>query len=382
METIYLDHNSTTPVLPEVVDAMKPFFATSFGNAASVHRFGQQARRALEQARDTVRQCLHATAAEVIFTSGATEANNLALFGCIDHSPGPIAVSMIEHPSVQEPTAELVRRGYKLLEIPVTPAGVADVVDWQQLLARLDEPLQLAVLMLANNETGAIQPVEELAAIVRSHTPRCPFHCDAAQAAGKIPIDFHNLGASTLSLSGHKFNGPKGVGVLILRKGTRLRPLFYGGHQQGGKRPGTEPVHLAVGLAKALEIACREMESRLAQVRQLRCRLLDQLKRLASPVFVNGPEEGGLPHTLNVSFPGCRAEVLLIRLDLSGVACSAGSACSSGSLLPSPVLKAMKVPEDRLNSAIRLSLSHLNTVEEIDEAAKRIAAAVSHLRKA
>jgi cysteine desulfurase len=226
--------------------------------------------------------------------------------------------------------------------------------------------------MLANHETGAIQPVAgELHAA---------FHCDAAQAVGKIPVRFHALRVATLTLSAHKFYGPKGIGALLIRRGTHLAPLFLGGHQQGGRRPGTEPVALAVGLAAALEIAEQERESRLAHVARLRNRMLSFLRQHASPVVLNGPEMGGLPHALNLSFPGCRADALLMNLDLAGVACSTGSACSSGSLLPSPVLQAMGVPDEVLHSAMRFSLSHLLSDTQVDEAAQRIAAVVRRVR--
>jgi cysteine desulfurase len=231
--------------------------------------------------------------------------------------------------------------------------------------------------MLANHETGSLQPVRELSSRLAD---RVPIHCDAAAAAGKLPIDFHQLGVATLTISGHKFHGPKGIGVLLVRRDVKLKPLFHGGHQQQGKRPGTEPVALAVGLAAALDLAMRERAERFERVASLRQIFLAHLQRLAAPIALNGPELGGLPHTLNISFPGCQADVLLMNLDLAGVCCSTGSACSSGSLLPSPVLQAMQVAEDRLRSAMRFSFSHVLTETEIIDAAKRIGEAVSRLR--
>jgi cysteine desulfurase len=250
--------------------------------------------------------------------------------------------------------------------------------------------------MLANHETGAIQPVRHVA---KTLPKSIPLHCDAAQAVGKVPVNFRDLGVTTLSASAHKFRGPKGVGVLLLRRGTKLRPLLHGGHQQRGHRPGTEPVALAVGLAAALEHAVRDLDANRAKLEGLRRRLLERLRGLLAgeaensvlstqysvPALVlNGPAPGdadGLPTTLNVSFPGCRADVLLARLDLAGVACSTGSACSSGSLLPSPVLQAMGVPDDVLRSAIRFSLGPTLTESDIDEAVERIASAVVDLRR-
>jgi cysteine desulfurase len=209
-----------------------------------------------------------------------------------------------------------------------------------------------------------------------------PVHCDAVQAVGKLPVRFHELGVTTMSLSAHKFHGPKGVGALLVRRGTKLQPQLWGGHQQRGRRPGTEPVALAVGLAAALDLAHREMEARRARVLWLRGQFLKWLRAEAAPVVLNGPETGGVPHTLNVSFPGCRAEALLMSLDLAGVACATGSACSSGSLLPSPVLRAMGVPDEVLRSAMRFSFSALLTEPEVDEAAGRVVRVVAKLRRA
>ncbi len=384
-QLIYLDHNSTTPVLPEVVEAMRPFFTEAFGNPASAHAVGRRARQALETAREQVAESLDAEPAEVIFTSGATEANNLALFGLAGEPPGRIISSPIEHPSVVEPVRELTRRGFEAHYLAVGATGVTEVSSLEPLL---NDPVRLITVMLANNETGAIQPVRELVDVwvARPESSKgVAFHCDAVQAAGKIPVRFHELGVTSLSLSAHKFNGPRGAGALLIRRDARLRPLFFGGHQQEGRRPGTEPVAAAVGLAKALELACREMQARQARVTTLRTRFFEQLRRACPPVVLNGPgleDAAGLPGTLNLSFPGCEAAVLLMKLDLAGVACSTGSACSSGSLLPSPVLQAMGRPEEVLRSAMRFSLSQLNTTAEMEAAAGRIAAAVRGLRQA
>jgi cysteine desulfurase len=374
MDSIYLDNNATTPVLPAVWEALRPFQTEVYGNPASAHRAGRRARQALEDAREQVAALLGAHPDEVVFTSGATEANNLALTGLAGDPPGHVVTSPIEHPSVSEPVQRLAERGFAIDDLPVNRTGV---VCAEGLPERLRPDTRLVTVMLANNETGAVQPVRLLVARLES---ACAFHCDAVQAVGKLPVHFHDLGVTTLSFSAHKFHGPRGIGALLVRRGTRLRPLLLGGHQQRGRRPGTEPVALVVGLATALDLAEREREARLARVRALRHRLLDQLRATAAPVVLNGPEEGGVPHTINLSFPGCRADALLMCLDLAGVACSTGSACSSGSLLPSPVLRAMGVPEEVLHSAMRFSLSALLTEEEIDEAARRIAAAVARVR--
>jgi cysteine desulfurase len=369
---IYLDNNATTPVLSAVWEAMCPFQTEIHGNPASAHRVGRRARQALEDARERLAALLEAHPDEVIFTSGGTEANNLALHGLVGDVPGHIIASPIEHPSVIEPLLHLSRRGFVLDWLPVDAVGV---VPPEALPDLLWSETRLLTVMLANNETGAVQPIRALVERAKG----CPFHCDAVQAVGRIPVRFHDLGVTTLALSAHKFHGPRGIGALLLRRGAPLEPLLRGGHQQRGRRPGTEPVALAVGLAAALDLAHGEAEARRRHILALRRRLLDSLRQNASPLVLNGPEDG-VPHTLNLSFPGCRAETLLMSLDLAGVACSTGSACSSGSLLPSPVLKAMKVSDEVLSSALRFSLSVLLTEDEVDEAARRIALVVRRLR--
>jgi cysteine desulfurase len=375
MDPIYLDNNATTPVLPAVWEAMRPLFTDVYGNPASAHQAGRHARRALEDARERVADLLGARPDEVLFTSGATEANNLALLGLAADPPGRLLVSPVEHPSVVEPVRHLADHGWSVDRLPVDEHGIVRAGALTDLL-RPDT--RLVAVMLANHETGAVQPVRDLVERVGG---RAAFHCDAVQAVGKLPVRFADLGASTLALSAHKFHGPKGVGALVLRRGVKLRPLLHGGHQQRGRRPGTEPVALAVGLAVALEIAERERDARQAHVLRLRRRFLEQLRAQAAPVVLNGPETGGVPHTLNLSFPGCRADALLMNLDLAGVCCSTGSACSSGSLLPSPVLQAMGVPDGVLHSAMRFSLSPLLTEADMDEAARRIVTAVRRLRE-
>jgi cysteine desulfurase len=388
MRPIDLDHNATTPTLPEAAEAVR---AAPPGNPSSAHHAGRAARRALEDARERVAAAVGADPDEVTFTSGATEANNLAVFGLVtgraggvsplmgaasggSHPPlARIVASPLEHPCVIEPLRQLEARGFALDWLPVSDRGIVTPV-------AIPPDAALVAVMLANHETGAIQPVREIAAVV---PPGVPFHCDAAQAVGKMPVRFRDLGVTALTASAHKFGGPKGVGVLVLKRGTPLRPLFYGGHQQHGRRPGTEPVPLAVGMAVALEHRVKNMDANRTVLAGLRARLWERLNAVASPVVLNGPEVGSpdaLPTTLNVSFPGCRADVLLMALDLAGVACSTGSACSSGSLLPSPVLRAMGVPDEVLRSAIRFSFGPATTSADIDEAADRVGSAVRRLR--
>ncbi len=392
MDLIYLDNNATTPLLPPVWEAMRPFFFEGSGNPASSHRAGRLARQALEDARERTAHLLDAESGQVIFTSGATEANNLAIFGLAGNPPGHIVASPIEHPCVTEPIQQLAAAGFRHDVLPVSREGI---VPADALGALLTADTRLVCVMLANHETGALQPIEELSSVVRASrregperdvkTPLIAMHCDAAAAAGKVPISFQRLGVTTLTISAHKFHGPKGIGALLVRRHRRLQPRLFGGHQQHGQRPGTEPVPLAVGLATALELACNQLNERQATVLRLRQMFLEIVRRSAGPVILNGPEEsgvpGGVPHTLNLSFPGCRADVLLMNLDLAGVACATGSACSSGSLLPSPVLKAMGVPDDVLRSALRFSFSFLLRAEEVQEAGRRLAEVVRRLRK-
>ena len=369
MRTIYLDHNATTPLLPEVWEAMRPLMADTFGNPSSAHAAGRKARQALEDARESVAKHLGAHPDEVTFTSGATEANNLAVFG---HRPTVAVASHLEHPCVVEPLRQLEARGVPVEWLPVDSRGV---LTW-----RAPREDALVCVMLVNHETGAVQPVRDIA---RSLPAGAKLHCDAAQAVGKMPVDFHALGATTLTASAHKFGGPKGVGVLLTKRGTDLAPLTFGGHQQKGRRPGTEPVALAVGMAVALEWAARNLRENRAKLEARRGRLWNGLQRLCGPVVLNGPELGApdvVPTTLNVSFPGCRADLLLMALDLAGVACSTGSACSSGSLVPSPVLRAMGVADDVLRSALRFSLAPAQSTDEIDDALGRIAECVARLR--
>jgi cysteine desulfurase len=363
---IYLDANATTSLLPQAWEAMRRVYEQTQGNPASAHAVGRQARQFLESAREQVAALLGCKPYEVLFTSGATESNNLAIFGLA--STGHLLGSMIEHPCVVEPLKQLAQRGLDVEWLPVSLEGLIDV---KTVLFRLKSNTRLVTLMLANHDMGAIQPVAELA---KALPKGVHLHCDAAQAVGKIPVNFRGLGATTLSASAHKFHGPTGVGLLLVKSGTTLKPLHFGGHQQRGLRPGTEPVALAVGLATALEHAIAHLETNAIRTRTLKLRFLDLLTTKVN-CKVLGPDPRGervLPGTLNVAFPGCRAELLMMALDLAGVACSTGSACSSGSLLPSPVLQAMNVGEEYLDSAIRFGFSPTITEAEVDEAVARI----------
>ena len=370
-----LDANATTPLLPAAWEAMRPVMLESSGNPSSAHSIGRKARQFLEEARESVARCLDAKADEMVFTSGATEANNLAIFGLVYDPSGHIVTTPIEHPCVVEPVKQLENRGFSVSRVAVNEWGFVSTAD---VIAALKLDTRLVSVMLANHEMGAVQPVGDIA---RSLPKGIPFHTDAAQAVGKVPVSFRSLGVTALTLSAHKFGGPKGVGALIVKSGTKLKPMVFGGHQQKGMRPGTEPVALAVGMAVALEHATREMETTRKRIANLRRQMWEILANGTSAIL-NGPaidDPNALPNTFNVSFPGCRADVLLMALDLAGIASSTGSACSSGSLLPSPVLAAMGLQDERLRSALRFSLSSRTTEMEVDEAGRRIVETVNRV---
>jgi cysteine desulfurase len=376
---IYLDNNATTPLDPEVWEAMRPYFLTA-GNAESRHAAGRRARRAWEMARETVAKILVADVSEVVFTSGGTEANNLAIFGLagIESGPGHIICTPLEHPAVAESVGRLEADGFLVDRVPVNTEGIADA---EQITSRFTDSTRLTTLMLANNETGGIQPVQQLAGLA---IPRgIPVHTDAVQAVGRIPVDFHALGVATLAASAHKFHGPVGVGLLLVRRGVKVRSWLAGGGQQQGRRPGTVAVPLVVGLATALDRWQAEAEARIKRWIALRDRLETGLVSALGreQVVRNGPIASALrlPQTLNIGFIGLDGDALLMQLDLEGIAASLGAACASGSTRPSPTLIAMNVPGDRLRSSVRFSLGVSTTPAEIDEAVLRIVRAIARI---
>jgi cysteine desulfurase len=305
MHPIYLDHNATTPLLPEAWDAMQAATDRAFGNPSSAHHAGRAARKALEDARERVAAGLGASPDEITFTSGATEANNLAVFGLVGPVGGHILSSPLEHPCVVEPLRQLELRGCAVEWLPVSARGIVPV---ESVAPRIRPDTRLVSIMLVNHETGAMQPVRDIVAAV---SPQIPVHTDAAQAVGKMPVDFRRLGVAALTASAHKFRGPKGIGVLILKRGVHFRPLMFGGHQQHGRRPGTEPVPLAVGMATALEHAIANMAANRARLESLCQRFRERVAAVAAPVVWNGPGFGSpehLPTTFNVSFPDCRVD--------------------------------------------------------------------------
>jgi cysteine desulfurase len=363
MDFLNLDHNATTPTHPAALEAMQRLIADGLGNPASAHTLGRKARQHLEDAREKIAHLLDAKPGEVIFTSGATESNNLALFGQVPATPSVIASSMLEHPCVIEPLRALERAGHTVIWLPLCEDGTLDPIVVK------DAKASLKVVMLVNHETGAIQEV-------KARADGGAFHCDAAQAVGKLEVRFADLKVTTMSVSSHKFGGPPGIGALLAKSTANLKSMMYGGPQQRGLRPGTESPVLAVGMATALEHALADLDETRERWRQQRREMIERLEAEVPPIRVNGD---GVPNTVNVSFLGCRADLLLMSLDLAGVAVSTGSACSSGSLLPSPVLNAMNVGEDALASAIRFSLGR--TEIDLDEALERITMCVRGQRR-
>ncbi len=362
---IYLDHAATTPVRPEVLDAMLPFFGGRFGNPSSVHRWGREARVALDEARERVAACLGANADEVCFTSGGTEADNLAVLGVFHARRAEgrdVAVSTpIEHKAVLAAVHQVACEGGAERLAPVTADGVVEV---EAFAALLDDRVAVASAMWVNNETGVVQPVPALAD--RAKAAGTVFHTDAVQAFGKVPVDARATPFDLLSISGHKLGAPKGVGALFIRRGTPLAPMLHGGSQDRGRRPGTENVAFAVGLARAAELTLAEHEAEGARLRALRDRLEAGIRAQVPDAVIHGAGAERAPHVVNVSIPGTDSESMLMALDLRGVACSAGSACQSGSVSASHVLTAMRVPPALAGAALRLSLGVLSDEAGVD----------------
>ena len=387
-DSIYLDNNATTRPLPEVVEAMDRVWRDAFANPGSRHAAGRAARRVLEASRETIAQVLDAEPDEVVFTSGGTEAINLATFG-LARGNGTIATGPGEHPATTEAVAALAQRGWRHRVMEVDSEGRL-VKSEPAGLSRRDKrggsqdeaagSLKLVSLLLAHNETGVVQDPRAL--IEACNAQGVPTHLDAVQAVGKAPVSFKRLGTTALSFGAHKFHGPRGIGGLLVRRGVKLAPLLYGGHQESDRRPGTEPVALIAGMAKALELFQRDAEIRSSAMRAARDRLETGLAESCPPVVVHGRNAQRLPNTASVAFPGLDGEALLVALDLGGVACSLGSTCASGSAEPAPILLAMGVPPEVALATVRFSVSFETTVEEVDEAVRRITGVVERLREA
>jgi cysteine desulfurase len=375
---VYLDYNATTPVDPAVLDAMLPYFAEKFGNAGSVHSAGQRGRGAVDAARESVAALLGAKPAEIVFTSGGTESDNLALCGAVAASGKTrkhIITTTIEHHAVLNVCRELERQG---VEVTFVPVGGQGIVAPDDIRGALRPETILISVMHANNETGAIQPVEEIGRIAAE--AGVLFHCDAVQSAGKLPLDVNRLGVSLLSISAHKMYGPKGVGALYVRSGVPIEPLLHGGRQERDRRPGTENVPGIVGLGKGAELARRSLADDAPRIRALRDRLEESLLEKIPGARVNGDTSRRVPNTSNLLFPGTAGEALVIALDLEGIACSTGAACSSGSIEPSHVLLMAGLSDEDARSSLRFSLGRPTSAEEIDRAISAIPTAVKRLR--
>ncbi len=383
MHRVYLDHNATTAVEPEVLDAMLPYLSGEYGNAASIHTFGQKARAAVETAREQVAALIGARPQEIVFTSGGTEADNHAIFGIVSSSLARSAAaelhvitSSVEHEAVLNTCQALEKQGVPVTYLPVDPEGCVSPDEVRQSLRK---KTALITIMHANNELGTVQPLEEIGRIAAD--AEVYFHTDAVQSAGKLPIDVNSLALDLLSLSGHKFYAPKGIGALYIRGGTRLQQLLYGGHHQRGFRPGTENVPGIIGLGKAAEIAKRSLMEDGARISALRDRLELGLLARVPLSRANGARARRTPNTTNITFPGLEGEALVIALDLKGLACSTGAACSSGAVEPSHVLTAIALPPEEARASLRFSLGRHTTSAEIDFALQVVPACVEQLRE-
>jgi len=375
---IYLDHAATTPCRPEVAEAMRPYFTEVWGNPSSVHTVGQEARQALDTARDTVARLIGARAEEIVFTGSGTEADNLALVGSFLQWRGRknhLITAATEHHAVFH-TAEWLRDwGAEVTVLPVDGEGRVSPDDVR---AAIRPETFLVSIMAANNEIGTLAPVREIGAVCRE--AGVPFHTDAVQWAGALPLNVDDLGADMLVLTAHKFYGPKGIGMLYARRGTRFKPLLHGGGQERGRRPGTESVALAAGLARALELAVAEQPEGSSRIVALRDRLIDRVLSTIPDARLNGPRRDRLPNNAHFSFPGAESDLLVLNMDLDGVACSSGSACTAGAIEPSHVIKALGLPHECLMSALRLSLGRGTTEAEVDTALETLQALVGRLR--
>jgi cysteine desulfurase len=376
---IYLDHAATTPVRREVFEAMEPFYGPRFGNPSSTHRWGREARAALDEARERVARCLGAHTDEICFTSGGTEADNLAVLGpwrARDPRRTVVISSAIEHKAVLASVHQAGREGAKERIAPVTSEGVVDVNAFSGLLG---DDVALCSIMWVNNEIGTIQPIPELARRAKEHG--VVFHTDAVQAFGKISVDVHEAPVDLLTISGHKIGAPKGCGAIFIRRGTALESLFHGGSQDRGRRPGTENAAAAVGLARAAELALEERDREMARLGALRDRLEAALVERIPDAVVHGRGAPRAPHILNLSVPGTDSESLLMALDLAGVACSSGSACQSGSVTPSHVLQALGVPRELASAAVRMSLGSMTTDECVTRVSELFPALITKARR-
>jgi cysteine desulfurase len=378
MKTIYFDNNATSQVAEEVLEQIQPLFCELYGNPSSMHTFGGQMGRRIGRAREHVAGLLGCEPSEIVFTSGGTESDNTAIKGTLAALPHKrkIITSRVEHPAVLTVCRELENQGYNIIELGVDKDGRLDL---EQLAGQLDDDTALVTIMYANNETGVIFPIDKISRMTAEKG--IVFHTDAVQAVGKIPLKLSESNIDLLSLSGHKLHGPKGVGVLYVRKGTRMSPYMLGGHQEAGRRAGTENVPGIVGLGKACELAAESFQQENSKVKDLRDKLESAILKKCPDSRLNGDKENRLPNTTNISFEYIEGEAILLLLDKYGICASSGSACTSGSLEPSHVLRAMGVPFTAAHGSIRFSLSRYNTEEEVDYTIQKMPLIVNQLRK-
>ncbi|MFQ6133444.1 MAG: cysteine desulfurase NifS [Armatimonadota bacterium] len=377
-EVVYLDNNATTMVAPEVLEEMLPYFCEKYGNPSSMHEFGGQVAKKLEEARERVAALLGAEPTEIVFTGCGTESDNHAIRGTLEAYPDRrhVVTTRVEHPAVRTLGKYLAGRGYNVTELPVDAQGMLEEGEFE---ASLHEGTAIASIMWANNETGVMFPVERLAEL--AHERGVVFHTDAVQAVGKVPMKLRDTAIDLLSLSGHKLHAPKGVGALYVRRGTRIRPLIIGGHQERTRRGGTENTASIIGLGKACELAMKAIEEERTRVRRLRDKLECELLARAPNARVNGHREQRLPNTSSISFEYVEGEAILLMLSQLGICASSGSACTSGSLEPSHVLRAMGVPFSAAHGSIRFSLSRYTTEEEVEYAIEHVPQVVKRLRE-
>jgi cysteine desulfurase len=377
MNTLYFDNNATTQVAQEVLDSMLPYFRDYYGNPSSMHTFGGQVYRRIEEAREQVALLIGAEPDEIIFTSCGTESDNTAIMSAIETNPAKkhIITTKVEHPAVLNFCKNLGRKGYRVTYLPVDNKGKLEI---ESFLRAIDDDLAIVSIMYANNETGVIFPIEKIGHILKER--KVVFHTDAVQIVGKLPVNVKDLPVDMLTLSGHKIHAPKGIGALYVRKGTRFYPYIIGGHQENGRRAGTENVAFIIGLGKACEIAAKSIQKEINFVKKLRDKLEKGLLNNCPDASINGDRENRLPNTSNISFEFVEGEAVLLRLNEYGICASSGSACTSGSLEPSHVLRAMGVRNTAIHGSVRFSLSRYNQEEEVNKVIEVMPGIIKDLR--
>ena len=378
MKPIYVDNNATTRVAPEVLEEMLPYFTELYGNPSSMHSFGGNVARKIKEARERVAELIGATPGEILFTSCGTESDSTAVRAALISNPDKkhIIASRVEHPAIKNLFENLAKNGYRVTFVPVDSKGALDL---DYLYGHLGDDTAVVSIMWANNESGVIFPIEEIARAVNAKG--VVFHTDAVQAVGKVPVDMKKVKADMLSLSGHKIHAPKGIGALYIRKGTKFSPFLIGGHQESGRRGGTENVASIIGLGKASEMALSHLNEMKTRIKKLRDKLEDTLPKAVPNTMINGEKDQRLPNTSSIGFEFVEGEAILLMMDEFGICASSGSACTSGSLEPSHVLRAMGVPFTAAHGSIRFSLSIYNTEEEIDFIIEKVPPIIKRLRE-